>query len=420
MKIAWFFVLCVAFLTGQGVFAKENDQGGLSGPEQMQGGYRASEAREMVILSCDLNASGITGESCPAVEHWELLKDGNDAENGGLGPFKNRWKLWRNKNAERTYAVAIRGTIENPVSIIQDVLATTLKAHNVAIPTSDPEKALYFKLADDDHADVHMGFAYGLAEILFYKEHGEAKGLLTALQDLPDDSQIFITGHSQGAAIATLLHAFVFHAVKGCTAIEENCVNDRFGLKGKSFGLKSYVFAQPKPGNWQFAMDFANAVGNSGYAYTVDNIKDWVPQLPLSVQLLDETLDEVLANSNPAAKAPQNIVGGVVKDIRRGIAAHTAKLTAAIIGKQNHLDPAYFSAAIGGMKQASSVWYKPWTWFNDPEPMGAGSSINYAPAGVVLAVRPGPSDIAPPGDELWEHHTLRYVRMVDALGQPLK
>lgn len=420
MKLARFFVLCVAFLMGQHVLAEENGQHRLSDPEPILGGYRASEAREMVVLSCDMNGSGITGESCPAVEHWELVKDGNDAKNGGLGPFKNRWKLWRKKNAERTYAIAIRGTIGNPASIIQDVLATTLKAHNVAVPTSDPKKALYFKLADDDHADVHMGFAYGLAEILFYKEPGEAKGLLSVLQDLPDDSQIFITGHSQGAAIATLLQAFVFHAVKGCAATEENCVNDRFGLKGKNFGLKSYVFAQPKPGNWQFAMDFAVAVGNRGYAYTVDNIKDWVPQLPLSVQLLSETLDEVLADSNPIAKDLQNIVGGVLKDIRGGIAAHTAKLTTAITGKQSHLDPAYFSAAIGGAEQASSVWYKPWTWFTDPEPMGAGSSINYAPVGVVLAVKPDPKDIAPPGDELWEHHTLRYVRMVDALGQPSK
>jgi len=57
---------------------------------------------------------------------------------------------------------------------------------------------------------------------------------------------------------------------------------DKFGLRDSGFTLKSDVFAQPKPGNWQFAMDFSRIAGSKGTAFVINNNLDWVPQTPLS------------------------------------------------------------------------------------------------------------------------------------------
>ncbi|MHB8392130.1 MAG: lipase family protein [Acidobacteriaceae bacterium] len=86
-------------------------------------------------------------------------------------------------------------------------------------------------------------------------------------------------GYGQGAAIATLLHAMLLQTSTDAPGVLPGV------LKKWEFQFKSYVFAQPKPGNWQFGHDFGQAAGNRGFAICVNNNRDWVPQVPLSVDL---------------------------------------------------------------------------------------------------------------------------------------
>lgn len=62
--------------------------------------------------------------------------------------------------------------------------------------------------ANAANAAVHMGFIWGTAILVYHNDLGILKYLL----GLPAGSKILIAGHSQGAAIATLLHAMLWHA----------------------------------------------------------------------------------------------------------------------------------------------------------------------------------------------------------------
>src|SRR6202044_1088426 len=128
------------------------------------------------------------------------------------------------------------------------------------------------KLADAAGAETQLGFTYGMEVLMFASD----TGILRMLRDhVPQNSKLLITGHSQGAAIATLTHAFLHYAI--------NDPGDRYRLRNSGYSLKSYVFAQPKPGNWQFALDFAHIAASHGTAFTVNNSRDWVTQVPLSI-----------------------------------------------------------------------------------------------------------------------------------------
>jgi len=84
-----------------------------------------------------------------------------------------------------------------------------------------------------DGAEVHTGFAYATFSMLFDAKYGILKTLLD--QHVPPGSILFITGHSQGAAMPTLVHAFFYYAMR----------EEKYGLTKGQYVLKSYVFAQP-------------------------------------------------------------------------------------------------------------------------------------------------------------------------------
>jgi len=99
-------------------------------------------------------------------------------------------------------------------------------------------------------------------------------GILAQLADkVPAGSQIYVTGHSQGAAVATLLRSYLQYAA------------DR---PNKNYSYKTYVYAQPKPGNDHYAYDFENLFSNSGLAFRVTNSLDWVSQVPFTIQIASD------------------------------------------------------------------------------------------------------------------------------------
>jgi hypothetical protein len=204
-----------------------------------------------------------------------------------IGFYHNAWRLYRQiivpQDTSPVYIIGIRGTIYDKDSILDNIVATSISATNVRIQAR-PDRVLSFKLAETPRAEVHLGWTYGMTELMFDPTYG----ILKALHDqVPRGSRLLITGHSQGAAIATLVHAFLHYAI---TADPTN----KFGLRDSGYTLKSEVFAQPKPGNWQFAMDFAQIAGSHGTAFVINNDLDWVPQVPLSLEFFDEPGGDLL------------------------------------------------------------------------------------------------------------------------------
>jgi hypothetical protein len=108
-----------------------------------------------------------------------------------------------------------------------------------------------------------------------------------AAPHVPAGSRIYIVGHSQGAAAATLVHAFLHYAA------QSGAGDDLFSLEKKRFALKSYAFAQPKPGNQDFAADFASYTQQDDSAIVVNNNIDPIPQAPMTLQSLGDIVSDL-------------------------------------------------------------------------------------------------------------------------------
>ena len=391
----------------------------------MISGFNREEATQMLLLSADLDGFGVDGATVPPPDtsRWELVSAGLKPDaggDGGYGPFDNEWKLWRSRQDGSTFAVVIRGTVYNKESIVEDFIATTLRAEKVVIPAGN-DKSISFRLASTSYrsaeiedapvAEVHAGFAYGLAAVLFDRTYG----LLDALKkSVPPGSRLYITGHSQGAAIATLLYSFMHYAcAKGVPGElpQEECADyansERFGLSDKNLSLKAYVFAQPKPGNWRYAMDLGLAGANSGLFFAINNFDDPVVQVPLAFQLASDSL-----TSQEIDALPHHRFLAFVTEFAHAVRTHVSvAVNEAVLDDDflrnkgggsyaDQLDPAYVDGTAKARVATGS------------------SSLNYVPAGHVISVRALSTDtqdyrkVANPKDDfLWEHHLWRYQQL---------
>ena len=223
----------------------------------------------------------------PTDEH---LKDPNNPESNGFGPLNNAWLLVQSPKDPSVFAIAIRGTVGEWRSILADAYATSIPAYaGLEYPKNTP---LPITFAATPKAELHLGFSYASLALLFEDE----LGILTQLHHIIQQqniSKLYITGHSQGAAMATLIHSFLYYALTD--------PKDRYGLKDQlnTDQLKSYVFAQPKPGNLQYAQDFARITKDN--AYVINNDRDPVPQLPLSLETIAEVTQYIAEDNDNVA-----------------------------------------------------------------------------------------------------------------------
>lgn len=389
------------------------------GANNMANGFKNDEAMQLLELSAELNSFGVQDATPPDTKNWKAVAEGMDPSNKakefGFGPFNNRWKLWQRVDDSKEFAVVIRGTIADPKSIEEDLLANSLPAEKVTIPAGT-NKSISFRLASTayQHVDeakdwpvpeVHAGFAYGLAAILFDKSHGLIKALN---ENVPSGSSLYITGHSQGAAIATLLTSFLHYACadgeyKNVREEDKQNYSDcpRFGMEEKNWEMKTYVFAQPKPGNWRYAMDLAQSIGNKGMIYAINNYDDPVVQVPLAFQLLSDSFTKQEADAigkHRFLDFLMSLAGGFRKVVSSSL---DEQVLDDIFLKTSYADQIDTSFANGPAKIKSS----------------GGTSLNYTPSGNIIAVRPRREDNyekykeTRKTDFLWEHHLWRYKQL---------
>ena len=118
----------------------------------------------------------------------------------------NRWDLWLHKD-KQTMVISLRGTTINGVSWLENFYCAMIPATG-SLQVSD-STTFQYKLSNDPKATVHVGWTLGLALIapdilqkikLNYQEH--------------TIKQIVIIGHSQGGAIAFLLHSYLHYLIE--------------------------------------------------------------------------------------------------------------------------------------------------------------------------------------------------------------
>jgi hypothetical protein len=254
-------------------------------------------------------------------------KDAADPVSNGFGSFDSAWTLWK-KKGERAYIVALRGTVfKRGSSVVEDALASTVAADDgVEFPAGRYVNLTFARLP---RAEVHTGFAYGSFECVFDGTYGILKQLETnPLCSIPQGSTVIFTGHSQGAGVATLTHAFFYYA-----SLKEG---DPFRIGARRLTLRSYVFAQPKPGNEQFSADFAGITRGGSTSFVFNNTIDAVPFLPPTHQFAFSAFEDCPQNNNvpgwPIIRGINNLANSVSsffsRTIEKSVASRVASMKA--------------------------------------------------------------------------------------------
>ncbi|MDX8126732.1 lipase family protein [Methylomonas sp. OY6] len=318
----------------------------------------------------------------------------NDIKTNGLKPLNNAWIMAESKQDPGHIAIAIRGTVAEWTSILADAYASTIPAFGgVELPKN---RSLPIAFAATPSAEVHLGFAYAAFSLLFDQQRGILEQLQQRLATQPIN-RITVTGHSQGAAVATLIHAFLYYA----TVDPQNPY--QLPLKSKPI-LKSYLFAQPKPGNLQFAQDFARIAGST--AFVVNNDRDPVPQVPLSLETVSE-VTRFVTEDNVSVGGILNHVSDFFGDAKEAVRGSIAELFT------GHVADDFENTGV----KASVAKYFGNAPANNPEIHA--KSLNYTLAGQlipVFGVKEGGDcyTIGKQPDILLQHHATSYRKLINA------
>jgi len=306
---------------------------------------------------------------------WDGTKIANDPNLNGFDPWQNAWLLYEGRGEfAGSYAIAIRGTVfSNKPSATEDAWFHAVRAKGFL--------SAKVNFAESDQATLHSGFAHASFSLLLDDRYGVLR--ILEERNIPPNARLYIVGHSQGAAMATMVHAFLHHSMKN----DERSAISVFGLRGKNFKLKSYGFAQPKPGNFAFSVDFASITQRTDNAIVINNHIDAVPKVPLTLEGTGD-LEGDFQGASVALRAIQ-FVSGVGKGIRVSVA-----FVAEPFVKKNAKGYGYFYH------------------YENLEPIGRddiAASWHFWPAGAVRYVFGTPGD---PKDLFLQHHATTYRKLI--------
>jgi hypothetical protein len=179
--------------------------------------------------------------------------------------LRNRWELWY-RNDGKVGVISLRGTVADGQSWLENFYAAMVPATG-KLQLND-SVVFNYHLTSDPGGMVHVGWLLGLGslspDILTQLKESYAKGI----------KEYIIVGHSQGAALAFLLRSHLYYL-----QLSKQLPSDLV--------FKTYCSAAPKPGNLVYAYDF-DFITRNGWAFTIVNPSDWVPQTPFSVQTLND------------------------------------------------------------------------------------------------------------------------------------
>lgn len=175
----------------------------------------------------------------------------------------NLWDLWVSE--EKIAVICIRGTTAKNESWLENFYAVLTPAQGML----NLKGGIKFEYNLSRHPDaaVHAGWLLGMASIA---EDVKSKIDSCYSQGIKN---FIVHGHSQGGAISFLLTAHLLH-------LKESDVLP------KDILFKTISSAAPKPGNLHFAYDYEARM--KGFGITVVNSADWVPEVPMSIQTLND------------------------------------------------------------------------------------------------------------------------------------
>jgi len=227
--------------------------------QPLQPGFNGNEYTDMLAINFQRFDSTAINPAIPLPSSYHIVY-----RSAALG-LRNRWNMWY-RNDNKLAVISLRGTVAELPSWLENYYAAMVPA-NGSLQINDSTIFTY-QLAADEKAHVHVGWLTGLAHLA----PSIREQINLAYQQ--GIHEFIIIGHSQGGALATLTRSYLFYlAQKG-------------GLP-KDILFKTYCSAAPKTGNLYYAYDF-DFITRNGWAFTVVNAADWVPETLFSVQTLTD------------------------------------------------------------------------------------------------------------------------------------
>lgn len=235
--------LCFTSVSGQG--------------HTIQPGFDKQECLELLVLSAHHADSSFYGRLPKPTNFHRTYR----SKEVGL---QFCWDLWINEKNQAV--IDVRGSTKDKESWMANFYSAMVPAKG-QLNLSKTE-AFSYELASDPKAAVHVGYLLSVAFL--------SKDLLPKIDSIYNKGikNIFITGHSQGGGVCYLLTAHLYSLQKQ-------------GKLPADIRFKTYCTAAPKPGNLYFAYAY-EYMTQGGWAYNVVNTADWVPEVPLSVQTVND------------------------------------------------------------------------------------------------------------------------------------
>jgi hypothetical protein len=281
----------------------------------------------------------------------------------------NRWDLWVSDHS--VAVISIRGTTPEKISWLQNFYAAMVPAIGTLKLSND--FSFDYHLCDDHKAAVHTGWLIAAAFL--------SRDIMPQMDSLAQYGvrQFYIMGHSQGGAIAYLLTAHFRDLQK-----QKKLPAD--------FVFKTYCSAAPKPGNLYFAYAYEHMT-KGGWAFTVVNSADWVPEAPFSLQT---TMD--FNPCNPFVNARSTMKKAPF--VQRLAMNHFYNSLDKPAKKANKRYQKQLGETLGSFIRKSLPEYEPPVYYNSSNYTRAGESIVlYADAEYYKVF---PDD---PG-KIWTHHAF--------------
>lgn len=229
----------------------------LKGQNKLKPGFDPYEYKSLLEILAKQSDTSYSVVKFPDPENYQMVYR---SEVVGLD---NRWDLW--VSSDSVGVISIRGTTLKLESWLEDFYAGMIPACGAL--QIDSNKIFRYKLANESNASVHVGWVVGLYYLIpsIIEKINEyyGKGI----------KEYLIMGHSQGASIAYLLRSYLYYTGK------EKIPDD--------VQFKTYCSAAPKPGNLFYSYDF-EFITRGGWAYRIANTQDWVPEMPFSIQTVDD------------------------------------------------------------------------------------------------------------------------------------
>ena len=241
-----YFVILLSIMIGQVSFS-----------QNLKPGFDKGEYRDMMLLSAHTTADSIYYSQFDVPAQYKMIYQSDPM---GLD---NSWDLWT--NGEDRVVISIRGTTQHPASWLANFYAAMVPAQG-SLQLED-DFTFDYTLAEDPKAFVHVGWLVSTAFL--------SREIIPAIKEQygSGNRNFIIVGHSQGGAIAYLLTSHL-HQLQKAGKLPE-------------IEIKTYCSAAPKPGNLYYAYAYEKQT-KGGWAFNVINTADWVPEMPISVQTLDD------------------------------------------------------------------------------------------------------------------------------------